>query len=42
VRWTPHDSATELERKTFEDGRDGMRQGWTGTLDQLAEFLAKT
>lgn len=34
-------SATETERKTFEAGRDSMRQGWTGTLDQLAEYLAK-
>jgi uncharacterized protein YndB with AHSA1/START domain len=32
---------TEDERKTFEDGRKGMKQGWTGTLDKLAEYLAK-
>lgn len=40
VRWAPID-ATEAERKTFEDGRDGMTQGWTGTLDYLVDYLAK-
>ena len=40
VRWAPH-SATEAERKTFEEGRDSMRQGWTGTFDQFAAYLAK-
>jgi uncharacterized protein YndB with AHSA1/START domain len=34
-------NATESERNTFEDGMAGMKQGWTGTLDQLAEYLAK-
>ena len=32
--------ATELERKTFEAGHDSMEQGFTGTLDRLAEYLA--
>jgi uncharacterized protein YndB with AHSA1/START domain len=40
VRWSPH-NATEVERKTFDDGRDSMRQGWGGTLDKLAGHLAK-
>ncbi len=40
VRWVPI-NATESERKTFQDGMAGMKQGWTGTLDQLAEYLAK-
>lgn len=40
VRWVPH-SATEIERKTFEDGRGSMRQGWTGTLDQFDAYLAR-
>ena len=40
VRWIPT-HATELERKTFEDGRDGMKQGWGGTFDQFAAYLAK-
>ncbi|MBI3664125.1 MAG: SRPBCC domain-containing protein [Acidobacteria bacterium] len=34
-------NATELERKTFEDGHKSMQQGFTGTLDQLADYLAK-
>ena len=40
VRWTPH-AATSEERRTFDDGHDSMRQGWTGTLDQLEAYLAK-
>jgi uncharacterized protein YndB with AHSA1/START domain len=41
VRWIPT-NATELERKTFEDGRDGMRQGWGGTFDQFADYLKRS
>jgi uncharacterized protein YndB with AHSA1/START domain len=33
-------NATESERKTFEAGRKSMQQGFTGTLDQLAAYLA--
>ena len=40
IRWSPH-NASEEERKTFEAGRDSMRQGWAGTMDQLAAYLAK-
>lgn len=40
VRWSPH-NATEEERKTFDAGRDSMRMGWTGTLEQLEAYLAK-
>lgn len=40
VQWIPI-NATDEERKTFEDGRGSMQQGWTGTLDQLAGYLAK-
>jgi uncharacterized protein YndB with AHSA1/START domain len=41
VRWAPY-NATADERKTFDDGRDSMQQGWGGTLDQLADYLATT
>jgi len=41
IRWVPL-NPTDEERKTFEAGHDSMRQGWTGTLDQLAAYLAKT
>jgi len=41
VQWTLFDTATDLERKTFDEGRDGMKMGWTGTMDQFAAYLAK-
>jgi uncharacterized protein YndB with AHSA1/START domain len=34
-------NATEEERKTFEAGRESMNQGFKGTLDQLADYLAR-
>jgi len=34
--------ATDLERKTFQDGMDSMQQGWTGTFEQLTDYLAKS
>ena len=40
VRWIPI-NATPEERKTFDASREGMRQGWTGTFDQLSQYLAK-
>ena len=40
IRWQAF-NATDLERKTFEEGRDSMRQGWTGSLDQLEAHLAE-
>jgi uncharacterized protein YndB with AHSA1/START domain len=40
VTWLPHE-ATDAERRTFDEGRDGMKQGWGGTLEQLAEHLKK-
>jgi uncharacterized protein YndB with AHSA1/START domain len=39
IRWAPL-NPTEEERKTFDTSHDGMRQGWTGTFDQLAQYLA--
>jgi uncharacterized protein YndB with AHSA1/START domain len=41
IEWAPL-NPTEEERKTFESSRDGMKQGWGGTFDQLAEHLAKS
>ena len=40
ARWIPVD-ATETERKTFEEGRDSMKAGWTGTFDRLDDYLAR-
>ena len=34
-------NATERERKIFEDGFGSMQGGFSGTLDQLAAYLAK-
>jgi uncharacterized protein YndB with AHSA1/START domain len=39
VRWSAH-KASEEERKTFDTSHDSMRQGWGGTMDQLAAYLA--
>jgi len=41
VQWAPLDTWTDLERKTFDDGRESMKQGWTGTCDQFDAYLAK-
>jgi uncharacterized protein YndB with AHSA1/START domain len=40
IRWAPH-NASEEERKTFDAGQDSMRQGWGGTMEQLANYLAE-
>jgi uncharacterized protein YndB with AHSA1/START domain len=34
-------NASDDERKTFEAGFDGMKQGFSGTWDQLAAYLAE-
>ena len=40
VQWVPLDGSSALERKTFDEGRDSMKMGWTGTMDQFAAYLA--
>ena len=40
IRWSPL-NPTDEERKTFDSSHEGMKQGWTGTFDQLAAYLAK-
>jgi len=40
IRWAPF-NATESERNTFDAGHESMQQGWTGTFDQLAQYLAE-
>jgi uncharacterized protein YndB with AHSA1/START domain len=40
LRWTPLD-ATEEEQKTFAAAHDSMQGGWTGTFDQLGDYLAR-
>jgi len=39
IRWLPI-NATDEERATFTGAMESMKQGWGGTLDQLAEYLA--
>jgi len=39
VQWVPI-NATDDERRVFEQGRASMQQGWTGTFEQLALYLA--
>jgi uncharacterized protein YndB with AHSA1/START domain len=41
VQWAPADGSTEVERKTFDEGRGSMNQGWTGTFEQFAAYLSK-
>lgn len=40
IKWLPLD-ATDEEIKTFDSMRGSMTQGWTGTFEQLAEYLGK-
>jgi len=40
VHWRPLDATAE-EEKTFDDNRNSMRMGWTGTMDQLDVYLMK-
>jgi len=38
LEWLPINATLE-EIATFEAGRDGMKMGWTGTMEQLTEYL---
>ena len=37
-----HARRHDEEQKTFDAMHDSMTQGWGGTMDQLAAYLAKT
>ncbi|MEW6688254.1 MAG: SRPBCC domain-containing protein [Pseudomonadota bacterium] len=39
VRWVPIEGSNETERKTFDEGRPSMSQGWSGTFEQFDNFL---
>ena len=41
VQWIPLDGSSALECKTFDEGRESMKMGWTGTMDQFVAYLAK-
>ncbi len=40
IHWVPLNAAEE-EINTFNAAHEGMKQGWTGTFDQLDAYLAK-
>jgi uncharacterized protein YndB with AHSA1/START domain len=40
VQWVPVDASTAIERKAFDEGRDSMKQGWSGTFEQLESYLS--
>ena len=40
LRWSPLD-ASEEEQATFAAAHPGMQGGWTGTFDQLDDYLAR-
>lgn len=40
VHWSPYE-ATPEEREIFANSHQSMRQGWTGTMDQLEGYLAE-
>jgi uncharacterized protein YndB with AHSA1/START domain len=41
IQWEVHGNATAIERETFHKAKQGMAQGWRGSLDGLETFLAK-
>ena len=41
VTWLPVETSSALELKTFEEGRDSMKMGWSGTFEQFSTYLPK-
>ena len=39
IQWLPLEGSSDVERKTFDEGRKSMNQGWSGTFEQLEGFL---
>ncbi len=40
INWLPV-NATDIEHRTFDESHEPMRNGWTGTLDRLVDYLIK-
>ena len=40
IQWAPH-NASRPEVETFNRSFDGMRTGWSGTFEQLSDYLRK-
>jgi uncharacterized protein YndB with AHSA1/START domain len=41
ITWEPYGTCTDEEFDTFSKSQGGMKQGWTGTLDKLEDYLRK-
>lgn len=41
VHWVPYE-ATAIEREVFEAGLGACEAGWSGTFEQLGDYLAKS
>jgi uncharacterized protein YndB with AHSA1/START domain len=41
IHWLPI-NAPDAERETFDNGHASMQGGWSGSLDQLTDYLATT
>ncbi len=39
VNWVPAPESSDAERKTFDEGRESMKMGWGGTMDQLDAYV---
>ena len=39
IQWLPLEGSSDVQRKTFDEGRKSMNQGWSGTFEQLEGFL---
>lgn len=39
ITWQVHGACSELELRTFTDGRSSMTQGWGGSFDKLERYL---
>ncbi len=40
IQWAPLNPTAE-ERRTFDAAHEDMKRGWSGTFDQLADYLAR-
>jgi len=40
LRCIPVGGSSEVEWRTFDGGRESMKTGWGGTLEQFAAYLA--
>lgn len=39
ITWEPHGTMSQEELETFINGRNGMSQGWTSSLDKLESYV---